>query len=463
MLIKSKSKPRSPLLLTLTSLLTATATAATPPPPPPPAAAAAAARYTITLPATLTPGPITADFHTPSFDQSTLDAPKLPRTNTTTFDWWHFNAISTTNPNVSVAVTFSTGGREGHPLSLPDAAGPLPNGTSSSGNSNGNEAPGALWAHVWVTFEDGRTFRRGVPVRSARVHGSGDAVVSVWEGAGGWMGSEEGMEVEVAIAGNDNDNNGGGGGEISGRMSFERIMGPIVQITNSHIPCSTPANSSTSLSVEPDSASQGHGHGHDHGLGWVSVLPDAIVSVDFTVNGERLQFDGYGSHDKEKQLWSTTPFKTHTKSLTLGRAHVGLYSFLWLSYTPVSGSGSGSGSGSEPTTPAFSSSFLARDGTTLTAGCAPGSVRIASGSEMTEGGLVEGFRVVVPGASVSVATDVEVWDQDRDGHGHEHVRWNGRARGVVTSPGSLGGEGPGPGVGEMEGEEGWAVFERWEY
>lgn len=36
----------------------------------------------------------------------------------------------------------------------------------------------------------------------------------------------------------------------------------------------------------------------DGGLGWVSVVPDAIAEADLVVNGERLVFTGYGGHDK---------------------------------------------------------------------------------------------------------------------------------------------------------------------
>jgi hypothetical protein len=77
----------------------------------------------------------------------------------------------------------------------------------------------------------------------------------------------------------------------------------------------------------------------------------------------------------------------------------------------------------------------------VSAGCEPGSVTIIPGREQTEGGLVSGFQVSIPGAHISVATDVAV------AHGGRHKRWNGRARGLVE-----GGD-----------EEGVAVFERFEY
>ncbi|KAL4913072.1 hypothetical protein BDW62DRAFT_205876 [Aspergillus aurantiobrunneus] len=358
------------------------------------------ARYTLNIPPILPTGPTTADFLTPSLDQSDLDAPKLSHANTSSFDWWHFDAVALENPNASVAITFSNAGPAGFPLPLPDVEHVLPNGTLPGNNTgNGNEGQ-ALWAHLYVTFEDGRTFRHVQAVESARMHGSGDSSVAIWHGAGGWMGSEEGYEVEVVV--------GEPGVNVTGRISMERI-------TASHSRCSTAANFSSALGLG------------DHGLGWVAVLPDAIATVDLTVNGERLVFDGYGYHDK---MWSTHPFTSTTRTLHRGRAHLGLYSLLWLSYSTQAAS---------PSTQVVSS-FLARDGETVNAGCVDGSVRVVPAVEQTEGGLVRGFRVQAPGVQVSVGTDVEVLEGG-------HARWNGRARGLL----------------EGVDEEGVAVFERFEY
>ncbi|KAL2819978.1 hypothetical protein BJX63DRAFT_428303 [Aspergillus granulosus] len=55
----------------------------------------------------------------------------------------------------------------------------------------------ALWAHAWATFEDGRRFHARVP-ETARMGSSGDSSIAIWHG-GGWMGSEEGYEVEIEV------------------------------------------------------------------------------------------------------------------------------------------------------------------------------------------------------------------------------------------------------------------------
>jgi hypothetical protein len=71
-----------------------------------------------------------------------------------------------------------------------------------------------------------------------------------------------------------------------------------IQITPSHSQCSIQNNFSTSLGLG------------EQGLGWVSVMPDAITSVDVDVNGTRLRFDGYGSHDKVRPLLHYYPIYT---------------------------------------------------------------------------------------------------------------------------------------------------------
>lgn len=181
----------------------------------------ATARYAINLPSTLYTGPIAADYITPSLDQSDLDSPKLSHANTSTFDWWHFDAIGIENPNATVAITFSNAGPDGYPLDIPGnltqpptVPGPGGNATSSPGH--------ALWAHIWVTFEDGRRFSHVQAVESARMHGSGDSSVAIWHGAGGWMGSEEGYEVEFAVG------DGASGVNVTGGISMERVRSSII-------------------------------------------------------------------------------------------------------------------------------------------------------------------------------------------------------------------------------------------
>ncbi|KAL3466851.1 hypothetical protein BJX64DRAFT_249171, partial [Aspergillus heterothallicus] len=231
------------------------------------------ARYALTLSPTLQPGPVTAAYLSPSPDQSDLDAPKLSHTNSSTFDAWTFDAIALENPNLAITVTFSTAGPVGYPLPFP--------GNGTAGGGPGSEAmnKGALWAHIWATLgESSNRFSVSVPVETARMSGSGDSSIAIWHGGGGWMGSEEGYEVEIEV----NRTQRAQGVEpvrVLGRISYEKI-------TPSHSHCSVPNNFSTALGLG------------EHGLGWVSVMPDAIASVDIDVNGTRLRFDGYGSHDK---------------------------------------------------------------------------------------------------------------------------------------------------------------------
>ncbi|KAL4805791.1 hypothetical protein BDV18DRAFT_160664 [Aspergillus unguis] len=365
------------------------------------------ARYNHIFPSNISNTPLNADYLTPTIDNSDLDAPKLSHANSSTFDWWTFDALAaesdsdSTNTSASVSITFSSSGPEGYPLWFPA---PTP------GHDNG--AAHSLWAHIWISFPDGRTFNLDKEVEAARIYGSGDSVISTWDGAGRFMGSEEGYELEIGVfqdvpefAERVN---------LTGRISYERI-------TDAHSQCSTPGNFTNALNIGSS------------GLGWVSVMPDAIATVDFSVNGERLQFVGYGGHDK---IWTSRPFTSATKSLVLGRAHLGLYSVLWLAYTPSTGDNTG--------TQQIVSSFIARDGETVSSGCTEGSVAIEQGVQETEGELVNGFRVSVPGGTVSIAADVETGRVQGDA---SHLKWIGRASGMF-------------GDGE---EEGGAVLERFVY
>jgi hypothetical protein len=131
---------------------------------------------------------------------------------------------------------------------------------------------------------------------------------------------------------------------------------------------------------------------------------------------------------------------------------LGLHSISWLSYTPNTNNNPNDPN-PNPIGNTIVSSFIARDGEPVTAGCATNSVSIEPTREQTEGGLVSGFAISVPGARLSVATDVEErgggsWEGDGEGG---YVRWIGRARGTV-----------GEGQGAVD-EEGVAIFERFEY
>ncbi|KKK16023.1 hypothetical protein P175DRAFT_0464190, partial [Aspergillus ochraceoroseus IBT 24754] len=378
------------------------------------------ARYTLTLPPSISIGPVNADFSVPSLDQSDLAAPKLDRVNASSFDWWYFDAIATDNPNTTVAVAFVSAGPSGSPFPLPGSEG---NGTGP-GIGVGNETA-ALFAHVWVTYPNGSSLVKSGIASQATVSGSGDSSMGLWSGGGGWMGSEEGYEVSLEMPG------------VRGTISMDKITPP-------HSHCSAPGQFNTSLELGP--------------LGWVSILPDAIASVDIDVhNGERLRFDGYGYHDKN---WSNRPFAPSTKSLFRGHAHLGNYSVVWVSYVPAAPpSFSPSRSHREldmdmdmdmdmetemdlQADPEILSVYIARDGETVSASCAANAVSYRAVREETEGGPVSGYEVVLPGARLQVATDVEVSQV-----GGRYVRWSGRARGEI-----LGGQ-----------EEGGAVFERFLY
>lgn len=101
-----------------------------------------------------------------------LDRPQTSKITPSSFDWWYYDAISSTNPLESLTITLFT--------STPTAF-PWLNPTDSS----------VLIAYLWATFPNGSSFMEYIPAKLAIVSGSqemGIASMGYWQGAGfSWM------------------------------------------------------------------------------------------------------------------------------------------------------------------------------------------------------------------------------------------------------------------------------------
>ncbi|PWY83555.1 hypothetical protein BO70DRAFT_395981 [Aspergillus heteromorphus CBS 117.55] len=116
------------------------------------------------------PYPVLVDFTAPSLSLSDLTAPKLDEVNRTVFEWWYFDAISSSNPNVSLVLTFFTATATAFPL--------VPANSSS-----------VLLSYVWASLPDGSVVVDHAVPGDATVLGDRDLSSGVWEGTGGWQGS----------------------------------------------------------------------------------------------------------------------------------------------------------------------------------------------------------------------------------------------------------------------------------
>ncbi|PWY90572.1 hypothetical protein BO94DRAFT_545299 [Aspergillus sclerotioniger CBS 115572] len=215
---------------------------------------------------------VDVDFFANTSDLSDLTAPKLQAINDTVFEWWYFDAVSSSNPNASVVLTFFTTTTIAFPFVPPNPS-------------------SVLLTYVWATLPNGITVVDKVVPSDAAVMGEQDRSSGIWENTGGWMGRATGYEAWIGWEGS-------------------RLTPPLS-------PCSTPNGFNLSLELGAY-------------LGWVGLVPDAHAVVDLLVDGHPVQFTGYGYHDKN---WGSRPFQSMVATWSWGHAHVGPYSIVWMQYT----------------------------------------------------------------------------------------------------------------------------------
>ncbi|KAF4215669.1 hypothetical protein CNMCM6805_005189 [Aspergillus fumigatiaffinis] len=196
--------------------------------------------------------------------------------NATVFDWWYFDAVSSSNPNVSVVITLFT--------STPTAFPFLPSSRTDS----------VLLSYIWISFPNGTTYARYADASTATVDAACGVTQGIWHDSGvSFTGSEEG-EYEILI------------------------QGGALGVSNPHTPCGDHR-----LRL---------GDTGTVGIGWASLLPDAEASVDVLVGGERVRFTGVGYHDKN---WSDGPFQAAVRTWYWGRGRVGPFSVVWFDMLPL--------------------------------------------------------------------------------------------------------------------------------
>ena len=61
-------------------------------------------------------------------------------------------------------------------------------------------------------------------------------------------------------------------------------------------------------------------------VGWSNAVPGAGTHVSLDVRGTRLEFDGFGYHDKN---WGDIPFAEAVQSWYWGHAQLGPYTLVW--------------------------------------------------------------------------------------------------------------------------------------
>ncbi|CZR53415.1 uncharacterized protein PAC_03293 [Phialocephala subalpina] len=262
------------------------------------------------IPSTPFLGPITADFTSSHLG---LDGPKLSAVNSTSFDWWYFDVVSTDRKS-SLVVVFYT--------ALPSAFPFLPASTD------------VTTVGIYIGFPNGTTTSTYLGASEAIVSTDAQGSTGNFVGTGaGWAGAEDDSVYEVLI---NSPSNG-----IFGSFN-------LVATAPAHYPCG-PATirSGQNLEVGPN-------------IGWSNAVPDAVGSVALTVGSTKLAFTGVAYHDKN---WSNQPFTDNVGSWYWGHGHIGGYSLVWFDFLAVNGT-------------EYVSAYVSKNNKILASSCTPGSIKV---------------------------------------------------------------------------------------
>lgn len=181
-----------------------------------------------------------------------FDGPKVRPVNTTTFDWWYFDAVSKDLPSgdlSSVAIVFYDASFEGFELL--------------------DHKPTKLQCSITGTFSNGSIFGQDVYPAEATVVTVGDSSGGKWGANTGWSSSPDMKYWEIRFE----DEAVG----IKGCMKLESIA-------PAHLPCGAPKAGDTEMLIP--------------NIGWANAVPDGNAVVDFEIAGEKLKYEGVGYHDK---------------------------------------------------------------------------------------------------------------------------------------------------------------------
>ena len=204
---------------------------------------------------------------------SGFDDPKVHNVNSTSYDWWYFDArINEGSGNSSLVVMFWIQA----PLSILEQA---------------QDLPSITFVEVCGTFENGTMFNYFEFAEQAVITTNGDGTSGDWQGTGAeWIGTEDMSKYDIKL----NLSSVG----IEGTLGLNSVRAIFIfwsfqslnlsslvrQIAPAHVPCG-PVTPDQSLEIVP-------------GVGWANSIPDGNAAVDVTIAGTAMKFDGPGYHDK---------------------------------------------------------------------------------------------------------------------------------------------------------------------
>ncbi|KAJ5734946.1 uncharacterized protein N7483_000071 [Penicillium malachiteum] len=308
-----------------------------------------------------------------------LDRPQSSKITPSSFDWWYYDAVSSSDATESLTVTLFTSCANAFPW------------LDSSESS-------VLIAYIWISFANGSSFEGYVPATLATVSGGGligVASMGEWEGTGfSWVYiGDDFSDYEVIIESEEMD--------IYRTLKLTSNLAP-------HLPRGI-SSDTTTLEIEND-------------FGWANLIPDANATVDMNVKGTSLQFQGRAYHDKLSLPSLPTII---IDSWYWGHGEIGGYSLVWFS-------------GISSSNATLGSTYVSKDGTVLVSTCdttktivRPTGNATAAHYPPVAGDTPDGFTVEIELAedewlrvNVSIANEVV-------GDGEYHIRWTGNLVGSV--------------------------------
>ncbi|KAJ3796366.1 hypothetical protein GGU11DRAFT_809821 [Lentinula aff. detonsa] len=239
---------------------------------------------TVTFPPTVGLGTSDVQYISSS---STFDSLKISNVNSTTYEWYYFDAISD-DGSYSVVATFFV---------APNTAFPFTGSPTMT-----------LEVLLSIQTPDSDVFYlNGAFATDAQVSTDGDGASGVWEGTGlSFNGSSDMSSYQVVI-----DSAASMG--VTGTISMQSIA-------PAHYPCSANEAGAT-MQLMPN-------------VGWANAIPDSQATVQLEINGQNISFTGSGYHDMN---WGDIPFENAVSTWHWGHGRLGPYSLVWFDGTSQDG------------------------------------------------------------------------------------------------------------------------------
>ncbi|KAJ4490640.1 hypothetical protein J3R30DRAFT_3694346 [Lentinula aciculospora] len=240
---------------------------------------------TVTFPPTVGLG--TSDVQYTS-SASSFDALKISNVNSTTYEWYYFDAISDDGSYSAVATFFIA----------PNTAFPFTGSPTMT-----------LEVLLSIQTPDSDVFYlNGVFATDAQVTTDGDGASGIWEGTGLSFNSSSDMSsYDIVIDSADLMG-------VTGTISMQSIA-------PAHYPCSA-AQAGATMQLLPN-------------VGWANAVPDSRATVQLEINGQNVSFTGSGYHDMN---WGDIPFLDAVGTWHWGHGRLGPYSLVWFDGTSQDGS-----------------------------------------------------------------------------------------------------------------------------